>query len=66
VRPSVEIVMHSGEKHWAAGYASRIAEQVAAARHAGDPLISIERDRIPTGQMMHLDPQQIESIKDDR
>jgi hypothetical protein len=61
---NVEIVMFSGEKHYAAGYASRVAEQVNEARRNGDTLIAIERDLIPTGQMMHLDPRQIESIKD--
>ena len=64
MRSQVEIIMFSGEKHYAAGYASNLAKQVNEARQNGDSLIAVERDVIPTGQMMHLDPRQIESVKD--
>ena len=64
MRPQVEIIMLSGEKHYAAGYASNLATQINEARQNGDSLIAVERDMIPTGQMMHLDPRQIESVKD--
>ena len=59
------ITMVSGQKHWAAGYASCLIEQVNEARQNGKALLAIERDTIPTGQMMYLDPTQIESMKDD-
>ena len=46
------------------GYASNLAKEINEARQNGDSLIAVERDVIPTGQMMHLDPRQIESVKD--
>jgi len=58
------IVMQSGEKHYCAERAWKVSELVNKARQDGDTLLAIERDLIPTGQMMYLDPNLIESIKD--
>lgn len=65
MRPRVEITMIGGEKHYAAGYASVVSEQIKEARIDGETLIAIERDLTPTGQMMYLNPRQVESVKDD-
>jgi hypothetical protein len=46
-------------------YASRVQETVNAAR-GGGKLIPLERDRIPTGQMVWIDPDEVIAIKDDR
>lgn len=54
-----------GESYSLRGYASQIAEKVNAARGEGQ-LIALERDRIPTGQMIHIDPDEVVAIKDDR
>ena len=64
MRDGAEIVMFSGEKHYCAERAWKVSEQVNKARQNGDTLLAIERNLIPTGQMMYLDPRQIESIKD--
>lgn len=62
---AVVVTMRSGEKHRARGYEGQIAEQINGARGDGK-LIPLERDTIPTGQMFHIDPDEVESVKDVR
>jgi hypothetical protein len=54
-----------GESYSLSGYASQVAEKVNAARGGGE-LIALERDLIPTGQMIHVDPDEVVAIKDER
>jgi hypothetical protein len=61
----VLIRMKDGHTHSASGYASNIVEKINAARGTGQ-LVAIERNIIPTGQMMYLDPKEVASIKDER
>lgn len=61
----VQIRMKDGYTHSASGYAATIVEKINAARVTGQ-LVAIERNTIPTGQMMYLDPNEVVSIKDER
>lgn len=54
-----------GNSYSLAGYASRVQEVVNSAR-GGGKLIPLERDLIPTGQMIYVDPDEVIVIKDDR
>lgn len=54
-----------GESYSLVGYASRVQAAVNAARGKGQ-LIPLERDRIPTGQMLWVDPDEVVAIKDER
>jgi hypothetical protein len=62
---SVTLGMKSGFQFALAGYASRVQEVVNEGRGTGK-LIGLERDRIPTGQMVYIDPDDVEFVKDDR
>lgn len=53
-----------GESYSLSGYASRVQKQVNEAR-GGGKLIALERDRIPTGQMLWVDPDEVVAIKDE-
>lgn len=64
-RSAVLVTMKSGEKHHLAGYQASVSQQINDARGKGK-LVEVEKDSIPTGQMMHIDPDQVESVKDDR
>jgi hypothetical protein len=46
-------------------YASNVQKAVNAAR-GGGKLIPLERDLIPTGQMIWIDPDEVVAIKDER
>ena len=61
---TVTLITTSGSHFSLRGYASWVSEAVNAAR-GGGKLIALELDRIPTGQMIHVDPDQVESIRDD-
>lgn len=61
----VLVRMENGDRYVVMGYASDVAEKVNAARGSGK-LISLERDCIPAGQMVHLDPDLVMSIVDRR
>ena len=65
MRNRVKIRLRDGHEVFAAGYASNLIEQINGARGSGK-LISIEKDEIPTGQMMHLDPDKVVVVRDDR
>jgi hypothetical protein len=54
-----------GESYSLRGYAIQVAEKVNAARGGGE-LIALERDLIPTGQMIHVDPDEVVTVKDER
>lgn len=59
------LTMANGDSYSLAGWSSKISVEVNAARGSGK-LIPLERDRIPTGQLIHIDPDLVMSIKDER
>lgn len=65
MRNRVKIRMRDGYEVFAAGYASSLIEQINGARGSGK-LLAIEKDAIPTGQMMHVDPDEVVLVRDAR
>jgi hypothetical protein len=65
VRNHVILRTDDGEAYALAGYASQVQEKVNAARGEGK-LIPLERDVIPTGQMIWIDPDHVVVIRDAR
>ena len=65
MRNRVMLRTKDGELHVLAGYAYKVQETVNQAR-GGGKLIALERDVIPTGQMVYVDPDEVVSIKDER
>ena len=61
------VILHTddGESYYLAGFAREVSKQVNEAR-GGGKLISLERDAIPTGQLLWVDPDRVTLIKDDR
>lgn len=55
----------TGETHYLSGYAAKVQEAVNEARGKGK-LIPLERNVIPTGQMVYIDPDHVTSIRDSR
>lgn len=48
-------------------WAEKVVEQINAARGTGKhTLIALELDRTPTGQMIYIDPDCVQSVVDDR
>jgi hypothetical protein len=62
---STTIVMKNGELISLRGFESEITEAINEGRKNGE-LIRLERDVIPTGQMIAIDPTEVSSIKGDR
>lgn len=58
----VIISMKNGDRHTVIGFESEITQKVSEARAEGG-LLRLERDRIPTGQMIGLDPNEVSSVK---
>lgn len=58
------ITMDTGDSYSLRGYASEIQAKVNEGRGA-EQLIPLERDRIPTGQMIYLDPDHVMTVKDE-
>jgi hypothetical protein len=58
------IVMDTGDSYSLRGYASEVQARVNEAR-GSEQLIPLERDRIPTGQMIYLDPDHVMAVKDE-
>jgi hypothetical protein len=54
-----------GESYSLSSYACIVQEKVNEARGKGQ-LIPLERDLIPTGQMLWVDPDEVVAIKDER
>ena len=65
MRNRVKIRLRDGHEIFAAGYATNLIEVINDARGSGK-LLAIEKDAIPTGQMMHLDPDEVVLVRDDR
>lgn len=63
MRSQVMLVTTSGQKFILAGYASRVQQQVNEGRGKSE-LIPFERDVTPTGQMVYIDPDNVESVRD--
>jgi hypothetical protein len=63
---SVTVTMKSGEKHSIRGYSGEVAKAVEDGVENDMTLIPLEKDTIPTGQMMYLNPAEVESVKDNR
>lgn len=57
----VQITMKNGMRHIVRGYEENITKEVNDARGKGK-LIRMERDTIPTGEMLSLDPDEVESV----
>jgi hypothetical protein len=64
MRNRVLIRLRDGKELYAAGYASDVSQTINTARGSGQ-LIQVERDVIPTGQMFHLDPDEVVLVRDD-
>lgn len=62
---SVILRTKDGQSYSLSGYARKVQKTVNDAR-GGGKLIELERDRIPTGQMLWVDPDEVVSIKDER
>jgi hypothetical protein len=64
---TVVVTMHDGSAFMLSRnlWAEKVVEQINAARGLGK-LIALETDRTPTGQMVHLDPDLVQSVRDDR
>jgi hypothetical protein len=60
----VVIMMKNGEKVRVVGFESQITEQINAARQSGQ-LLRLERPKIPTGQMVGIDPAEVAIVKGD-
>ena len=58
------IVMDTGDSYSLRDYASSVQAKVNEARGAGQ-LVPLERDRIPTRQMIYLDPDHVIAVKDE-
>jgi hypothetical protein len=56
--------MDTGDSYSLRGHASEIQAKVNEGRGA-EQLIPLERDRIPTGQMIYLDPDHVMTVKDE-
>jgi hypothetical protein len=54
--------MDTGDSYSLRGHASEIQAKVNEGRGA-EQLIPLERDRIPTGQMIYLDPDHVMTVK---
>lgn len=52
--------MESGDRYALTASLETVAEAINVGRGKGE-LISLELDRIPTGQMVHIDPDRVES-----
>lgn len=61
----MSVILRTSDNHEyvLAGYAFSVQQTVNAAR-GGGKLIPLERDTIPTGQMVYIDPDTVVSIKD--
>lgn len=67
MRPRVKLSLRNGETYYLAGYASDVQETVNKARVSGTgELIPLERDAIPTGQHVYIDPNEVAAVRDDR
>jgi hypothetical protein len=62
---TVTLATKDGRSYSLAGYARDVQETVNEARGSGK-LIQLERDRIPTGQMIWIDPDEVCAIEDER
>jgi hypothetical protein len=61
----VTVTLKGGERYVLRGYESQITEQINQARGTGK-LLRLELDRIPTGQMVAIDPDDVTSVKGDQ
>lgn len=62
---TVHITMRNGEKVAVDGYESSISEQINAARTpdgTNAPLLRLETPRIPRGQMVAIDPNEVMKV----
>lgn len=62
-RNNVIVTMQNGTKFSLAGYASDVQVKINEARGGGQ-LVPLELDRIPTGQRVWIDPDQVVSVVD--
>ena len=60
----VEIYLKDGTHLVVAGYASQVIKKINDARGTAQ-LIALERNSIPTGQMLYLDPNEVTLVKDE-